>query len=546
MIDCMHGNRNIAFRPGRAYGDYLTDISPWIAGYIIGREVSPQEIESTNSINSHITGYEGQRFSLSGAPASEVFFTRMLDETVSYEQQQYSTSRPVSISSWPTLDPLSHPTEPSYTDEDIVSMDITLISEQGDEKLLFASYHAYPYYPDFISMDPGYRDYSDDIGPNSYYAYLINLRDYYGSIPLIIAEFGVPSSWGNAHNSFSGMDHGGHNEIEQGEMNIRMMRNILNAGCGGGFMFSWMDEWFKRTWIVEYLEAAGYSEGDAYIPTRQLWHNIVSPEQNFGLISFEQDDDFPEHDYISGNSTGADISVSAGSNNRFLEISIDTGEPVAEGDTVIIAIDTYRPDLGESVLPGGFVTDNRAEFMLRSIRGRDSSTLFVTEAYDMKGVTPRFNLSNPDVQKYRSVVSNGAAWKRVEWINNGFTEETAIPGIIATGYGPYPEQSYAEGVSWHGSSITIRLPWTLLHFYDPTRMAVINGATSYDGGYSMVIEETESDGIALSIIMGGEMIITQSRYTWPQWSVVPPTTEREKASLEIVREGLSAIPGYSY
>ncbi|MCF8224180.1 MAG: T9SS type A sorting domain-containing protein [Bacteroidales bacterium] len=545
VLDCMHGNRNIAFRPGRAYGSYLTDISPWIAGYIIGREVAPQEIEATNSMNSHITGYTGQRFSISDAPASEVFFTSMLDETVSYEQQQYSTRRPVSVSSWPTLDPLNHPTE-TYTDEDIATMDITLISEQGDESLLFASYHAYPYYPDFISMEPGYLDYSDDSGPNSYYAYLINLRDYYGSIPLIIAEFGVPSSRGNAHNSFSGMNHGGNNEIQQGEMNIRMMRNILNAGCGGGFMFSWMDEWFKPTWIVEYLEASGYSQGGSYISTRQLWHNIVSPEQNFGLISFEQDDAFPEHDYMTGDPAGTGINISAGGNNRFLEINIDTGEPVTEGDTVIIAIDSYRADLGESVLPGDFATANRAEFLLRCIRSRDSSTLFVTEAYDMKGVTPRFNLSNPDVQKYQSVVSDGAPWKRVEWINNGFTGDTSIPGLIATGNGPFPKQTYAEGVSWYESRLTVRLPWTLLNFYDPTRMAVIDGATSYDGGYSLVIEEAESDGIALSIIKGGEMISTQSRYSWPHWSVVPSTTEREKASLGIVREGLTTIPDYSY
>ncbi|MEE4213490.1 MAG: hypothetical protein V2I34_00390, partial [Bacteroidales bacterium] len=247
VIDCIHGNRNVPFRPGRAYGEYLSDISPWVAGYIIGREVAPQEIDSTNTSHNNISAYDGYRFSVTGADASEVFFTRMLDETVSYEQYHYSVERPVSMSSWPTLDPLSHPTE-IFTDEDRESIDIKIITEEGSEKLLFASYHAYPYYPDFISQEPDYQSYSDDVGPNSYYGYIIDLRNYYGDIPLIIAEFGVPSSWGNAHNSFSGMNHGGNTETEQGEMNIRLMRNILNAGCGGGFMFAWMDEWFKRTW----------------------------------------------------------------------------------------------------------------------------------------------------------------------------------------------------------------------------------------------------------------------------------------------------------
>ena len=49
VIDCMHGNKSIAFRPGRAYGDYETDISPWVAGYIIGREISPFEVQTTDN-----------------------------------------------------------------------------------------------------------------------------------------------------------------------------------------------------------------------------------------------------------------------------------------------------------------------------------------------------------------------------------------------------------------------------------------------------------------------------------------------------------------
>ncbi len=53
-------------------------------------------------------------------------------------------------------------------------------------------------------------------------------------------------------------------------------------------MFAWMDEWFKRTWIVLYLEAYGLTGGAETIPTRQLWHNETSPEQCFGLLAFDQ------------------------------------------------------------------------------------------------------------------------------------------------------------------------------------------------------------------------------------------------------------------
>ena len=545
VIDCLHGNKSISFRPGKAYGDYITDISPWIAGYIIGRELSPQEVDSTNTFNSNTTDYSGSRFSVEEASPTEVFFTRMLDETASYEKLQYSVNRPVSISSWPTLDPLTHPTE-IYSDEDDASIDITLITEEGDENLLFATYHAYPYFPDFVSQDPGYQSYSDDIGPNSYYGYLIDLRNYYGQIPLIIAEFGVPSSWGNAHNSFSGMHHGDHSEIEQGEMNIRLMRNVLNAGCGGGFMFSWMDEWFKATWIVQYYEAYGFTSLGSFIPTRQLWHNIVSPEQNFGLIAFDQDEDFSSHTFSFEGGDHDEVTVTATCDNRSLKLTVNTGDPIPVGDSIIIAIDTYRSDLGESYLTGGFTAGNRAEFMLRGIRGRDSSTLFITEAYDMKGLTPRFNFTDPDVQKFKSVVSDGGQWKRVEWINNGYTEEETAPGIIRTGYGSFPDPAYGQGMSWNDNIIKIELPWTLLHFYDPTRMSVIDGASSWDGGYHWLIEESESDGIALTLIINDDVISTSTRFSWADWLVVPDTHEREKACLSIVSQGLSLIPDYSY
>ena len=81
VIDCIHGNRNIAFRPGKAYGSYKTDLSRWTAAYIIGREISPREVKVTNLSNVSLTAYTGNQFSISGASAAEVFTADMLDET---------------------------------------------------------------------------------------------------------------------------------------------------------------------------------------------------------------------------------------------------------------------------------------------------------------------------------------------------------------------------------------------------------------------------------------------------------------------------------
>jgi len=543
VLECMHGNKNIPFRPGRAYGQYITDVSPWIAGYIIGREIMPQEVDSSNKFHPGSTEWTGFNFSITSGSPSEVFVTQMLDETIKYEWENWGVKRTVSMSSWPTLDPLVHPTE-IYTDEDKASIDITKIIEAGTEKSLFASYHAYPYYPDFVSDEPQYQGFSDEIGQNSYLGYLTALKNHYSDIPLIIAEFGVPSSWGSAHGSFSNMPHGGLSEDQQGSYNIRLMKNLMSAGCAGGFMFAWMDEWFKPTWIVQYLEAYGTMIEEVNVPTRQLWHNLASPEQNFGLIGFEQILEEQWRDYSIDGIDKPVTSVKASHDNSYFFLDLDLLNIPASGDTIMIAFDTYLEDTGESILPGGESVSNRSEFLLIAVKSDDSVSFYVTEAYDMCGLSPRFNLSNPLVQKFKSTVSDGAAWNLMRWVNNGFSGATfdigRLPAEESDGFKP----GSRTAVVWINDRIKIRIPWTLLYFYDPTQMKVIDGAISYDGGYSFEILNRQSDGIAVSVYAGSDVTNSTTRYAWPTWLVVPPTTDKPKSSLEIIRAGLTAIPGY--
>jgi hypothetical protein len=544
VINCINGNGDIAYRFGKSYGRYITDVSRWTAGYIIGREIMPQEVDTTDTRHPSLNSYTGTWLSITGAKATEVFCTQMLEQTIKYEASNYSVRRPVSISSWPTLDPLNHPTE-TYTDEDKAAYDLAKITLINPEPGIFASYHAYPYYPNFISEQPSYRTYNDPEGPNSYLGYLNDLRAHYSSMPLVIAEFGVPSSWGSAHQAYSNMNHGGYSEKQQGEKNMRMMHNIIDAGCAGGFMFAWMDEWFKPTWIVSYLEAYGMVSGGITIPTRQLWHNLVSPEQNFGLISFDQSGILPFATYQTDKPAGPLKKISATNDNSCFYLEIETGRALANGDTVMIAFDTYLASFGESKLPNGKNLENRSEFLLTMVLSNDTALYNVTQAYDMNGLTPRFDLSNHAAQKFFSTVTDGAPWKLMHWINDGHTlkgqDIGKLPIENATDF-TYGQRTAA---AWSGSKIKIRMPWTLLYFRDPTQMKVIDGAVSYDGGFNYVIAASPSDGIAVSVYFDQEVTSSLSRYNWPLWMTVPSTKAREKKSLEVVKTGLSSIPGFT-
>jgi hypothetical protein len=544
VINSLHGNNDIAYRYGKSYGRYLTDVSRWTAGYIIGREISPQEVLYTDANHNTLNAFTGTQFSITGGSATEVFVARMLDETVSYEAQVYSVRRPVSISSWPTLDPLKHPTEYA-TDEDKASFDITKINGKNLQAGLFACYHAYPYYPNFISQQPSYQSFSDNQGPDSYLGYITDLKNHYEGIPLVIGEFGVPSSWGSAHQSYSNMNHGGYSEQQQGEKDIRMLHNIVDAGCAGGFMFSWMDEWFKPTWIVSYLEAYGFLSGGAVIPTRQLWHNLTSPEQNFGLITFDEADRDPFISYQTDISSGPVQKVEATNDNSYFYLNILASEKISGGDTMMIAFDTYLKSIGESKLPNGKQLNNRSEFLLSMVFGNDTAFHNVTQAYNMNGLTLRFNLSDPSVQKYRSTVTDGAPWKVMQWINDGLSKTISnigrVPMENTTDFTP----GQRSAVAWSGNNIKVRLPWTMLYFYDPTQMKVIDGAVSHDGGYNFEILTAASDGIGLTLYYKGIVTSTTTRYSWLPWLIVPKTVEREKKSLQVIVSGLATFPGFA-
>ena len=70
--------------------------------------------------------------------------------------------RPVSISSWPTLDPLDHPTE-IYTDEDKESIDIKKISGKDVQAGTICHISCLSLLSEFYkSISPPIRSFSDE------------------------------------------------------------------------------------------------------------------------------------------------------------------------------------------------------------------------------------------------------------------------------------------------------------------------------------------------------------------------------------------------
>ena len=532
VVDCVHGNKTIANRLGKAHGTYSSDISQWVIGYIIGREVYPAEIATTNSNNSGVSSFNGPYLKISNGSPSEVWMTARMDKVISYEQSNYDTQRPVSFSSWASLDPISHPIEADRYNglEDSEQVDFAKIDDSNAEAGMFVSYHAYPHYPEFISDDPNYQTEQDAFGPNSYLGYLKDLKDHFTNFPLLIAEFGVPSSWGMAHYASSKMHHGGISETQQGIYTIRMLDNMQEANLAGGIQFAWLDEWFKPTWITNPLTNAD---------TRFNWHNIATPEQNFGLVTFTHE---PEKSELIGSYNSSVTQIRALADPTFFNVTIRTRTEDYFGNDYWLAIDTYDQNLGESRLPNGVsITSNnntlRAEFALKINLNDTIAKLYVTNAYDIFNIDEEVRLDT-----VVSTSTDGAAWDLVRWRTNYAKNNIQYIGDIKIEHQNNP-YSFLSGVNWNTDSICIRLPWTLLNYRDPTQKEVMHYTSEEQSGQVNVLtRDRVSDGIALTLVTDTEKYQT-SRFVWDNWNksdiLANPPIERQKKSVLYISEHLS-------
>lgn len=535
VVNAVHGNISLksgAPRYGKGYGTYTSDVSKWVLAWIIGREVHPDEVEFTNADNSAIVSYTGTTLSLPTGTPTEAWITARMDEVISYERVTHNTERPISFSSWPTLDPLTHTTELGGSGyEDSEQIDLANIDISNAPAGVFYSFHAYPYYPDFVSEEPSYKSYSDISGANSYLGYLNALKDHYSGRPVIIAEFSVPSSWGSVHTAHSGMNHGGHDETTQGTYGARMLQNIHDANMGGGMLFAWIDEWWKPTWLT--------NEFDFPFNRRAYWHNIMAPEQNYGLLGYTPET--PSYNtLLQGDNTtpwaGANITtMSASADTTFYRLQLGLASSLNTSDELLIALDTYDVARGEEIIAtgsttpanqisGSITTTQQSEFFLHIYHdGSNWKAQFYTGSeYDLYGLYGAEHTSS-----LQSPSTPTGIWNPVKWKNNYVDYSTAaydsfynVTANVEFSAGNLQVRNVGasinskDAVILNSANIEIRLPWGLLQFTDPSQHLVFHDDIATTSTWQ---ESLTTTGIAQAIIFNGVLEGETNRYLWSKW-----------------------------
>lgn len=580
MIDVLHGNRKLNEKGDKGTGTYTKDVSKWVLGYLPGVEWEVSNVVYTEQMNPDKNQYQGEYFcTTEDASPYEAMLAQLGDEMVRYETERYGQQRLLGFSNWPATDPFVYPTTVSLYRYKLACIDVEHIKTTESYKSgQFASYHVYTYYPDYLQSiretkdlpqseidlrmgaakrkiidyrlslmdrpsalellkDSDFKDPSGRI--NTYYTYLKLLSDHH-TMPVIISEFGITTGRGMAQRDVNTQRNQGQmSEQAQGNALVKDWQDIMSAGCAGGCVFSWQDEWFKRTWNTFPL---------VDLKRNPYWSDYQTNEQYFGLLTFDPGedqsicyvdgdrDDWSEQDMVCSD---GDYALYMKYDERFMYFMI-SGENVSLATPIYLPIDV-TPKTGSSRCAEPeleFSAD--ADFIIQ-LNGRSESRLLVQQRYDSLSATYSQEYYNQDAY----VAPPDKDDPTFVPVKLPLTLKAVLPNEDKT----RPSGEYYEsGKLAYGNAnpsaatfnsladfcagedfIEIRIPWQLLNFADPTTMRI------HDDYYERYgVEYLSIDSIRVGV-GNGDKTIQMADYAMKPLGEKPKYHERLKKSYYILQ-----------
>ena len=498
VIDAIHGRLKLQTDTQLLPMYYRWDISPWVSGYILGVEWENTLVTYTNLCAQQLPQFDGTYFRTEDASNFEIFLAQIGEETVQYETVKYGTQRPIAFSNWATTDPFEYPYSIAQYFKKSAIVDIEHIRCTNEfTPGQFVSYHVYPYYPDYYSYFPIHEE-------NTYLQYLKALNEHH-SMPVVISEFGASSGRGMASYDAFGRNQGGISETQQGEALVSLYRDIVAAGSSGAIVFTWQDEWFKRTWNT----MAGTD-----LLTTPYWSDYQTNEQYFGLLSFDPGNmestcyvDADRRDWSSEDliidSNGIRLSVKY--DEKFIYFLVEKDGFSLESDCLFLPIDT-TPKSGSIYANDPEIEMSDAADFIIVIDGEDNSRVLVHERYDI--ITALFSdritaqtiffqeFPSTDSEKFLPIrlLLQRSSFFRKETLASNPIDGIPISFLEFDIHDPLHyqiEETYETGKLTYGNAnpssedfnsladfcagdgfVEIKIPWGLLNFSDPSQMKI--------------------------------------------------------------------------
>ena len=517
-VKAVHGELRRAPARGRAEGRWTADIGPYVAGWIIGVEWDPYGINTTDRANRGAPAARGTYFrSTPDATPTERWIAKHLESLARLEHLR-GFAMPLAFTNWPTTDPLEHPTEP-LEQEDLVGVDASNVQPtKAWPGGTFASYHAYPYYPDFQRHEPALKNYRLDGRRDPYAGYLAALRKHHGPTPVMVTEFGVPSSIGYAHEGPLDRDQGGHTEEEAMAIDAELLRLIERQGLSGAFVFAWIDEWFKFTWNTLPRHAP-------MAERRQLWHDPWTNEQWFGIKA--NDAGLPEPlGRVVQESRDEVREIRLATDPSWLHLRIHLDNPPA--GTMRLEFDIVPEQAG------------RSDYAIALDIGAG-----IGQAYVRPELDPLSLDFSPLPER---VMQREGDWNRMLLSTNReltvpttgrrLPYETMNAGALRHGTWDPVAEDYDSLATWRvdGQDVIVRVPWLQIGIVDPSsRQALV--PVRKDG----VPTPTTVDVPAIELrVIPERGAAATATLSWDSWNVVAPV-ERLKRGYRRYAEALKQV-----
>ena len=527
-VGAVNGDLDRAPRRGRADGHWRADVTPWLAGWIVGVEWDPFGVLRTDRVDRGAPAVHGRYFrSTPEATPTERWLAGNMNRLATLEAER-GLSTPVAFTNWPTTDPFRHPTEPLQR-EDLVGVDANHVQPTAAwPGGTFASYHAYPYYPDFQRHEPALRRYTVDGKADPYAGYLAELRAHHAPMPVMITEFGVPSSIGSAHAGPLGRDQGAHTEQEAMRTDAELLRVILRERLAGAFLFSWIDEWFKATWNT-------LPRQQPVADRRQVWHDPWTNEQWFGLVASDAGPPNPVGRVVQESGTGI-REIGLATDPSWLHLRLHLDHP-PKGQ-LLLGFDVVSG--GAPRLPGSKSADGASDYAVVLDLDKGTGQAYVRPALDPlpldyaplpHGViraTDGWDEILLSTNRSRVVPTTG---KRLPY-------ETMDVGKLRRGTWDPASSAYDSLATWQakGQDVTIRIPWMQLGIVDPSsRRALVPRRRN-----GMPVATTVSvPKVGLRVVSPTDGT-ARATLTWDPWNVIHPT-ERLKAGSDAYAQALRDV-----
>lgn len=506
-VSAVYGDFERSTTPGRADGVFTADVSRWTLAYLIGVEWDPEATHRSDDLNGTAQAHAGKYFSSHKlATPTERWLAARIDKLAEAVAAR-GDSVPLGFVNWVTTDPLSHPEEP-LPKEDLVGIDPNhVVASDAWPGGYFASYHAYPYYPDFLRYEPGLQAPSGT--PYPYREYIRELQRHHAGIPLLITEFGVPTSHGLAHYGPNGLHQGGHRESEGMELAATMFDFMPESGVSGAWLFEWADEWFKFTWnTIDYQVPAG---------RRALWHDPWTNEQYFGVLAFEPGseqriaidgdrEDWSDQQVIHESRGGVrQIRATHDESFTYLGIAFDE-EP---NGPVGISVDVISG--GEPVGPGNARSVDGADYFIRIEPDGDAAQAYTVASNDHNEKRYAYGLGylKPSGERWnpQTLITN----RPFEVAGRAYDAETFNIGRLMRGVTDRGSPEFNSLAMWElkGRFLEIRIPHMTMGFSDPSSLQ------ARVVGENGVISTSTVDRIKLGVSLGSEL--ATGDYGWEQW-----------------------------